>query len=131
NRAPDVTQWPEAVERLERRKRDQSQSKQPEARDKRCAHGADLKVQCLARLGDLKPPLGLAARKHDVALEHAQFLAGKLMAVVCVKLLVIVCVGGREPALPQRARGIGLLPPAADLPIKAAIGFEKALVAQR
>src|SRR5690606_31238397 len=35
NRAPDVTQWPEAVERLERRKRDQSQSKQPEARDKR------------------------------------------------------------------------------------------------
>src|SRR5690606_33897243 len=80
---------------------------------------------------NLKPPPGLAARKHDVALEHAQFLAGKLMAVIGVKLLVVVRVGCREPALPQRARGVGLLPSTTDLPVKAAIGFKKALVAER
>src|SRR3546814_3533994 len=36
-----------------------------------------------------------------------------------------------QRAFPQRARAVGFLPAAADLPIKAAVRFEETLVAER
>src|SRR3546814_11281595 len=77
------------------------------------------------------PPVGLAARQNDVAFEHAQFLVGKLDAVIGMNLIVDMRRGRGQRAFPQRARAVGFLPAAADLPIKAAIGFEETLVAKR
>ncbi len=131
DRAADMAQRPQAVEGLKRREDDQPEPEQSEAGDQRRAQRPRLHLQHVARLGDLEPPFRLAARQHHIALGDAQFLVGELVAVIDMENLVVVRVGRVEPPFPQRARGIGFLPPAADLPVKAAVRFEEARVAER
>ena len=88
DRAADMAQRPQAVKGLERRKDDEAEAKQCKAGDQRLSHRTHLRVERLARLCNLVSPVGLAARQDDVAFEHAQFLVGKLVAVIGVDLVV-------------------------------------------
>ncbi len=126
-----MAQRPQAIEGLERREDDETEPEQHEAGDQCLPHRADLRIERLARLRDLVPPIGPAPRQDDIAFEHAQFLVGELVAVVCVDLVVDMGCRRLQRALPQRTRAVGFLIAPADLPIEAAVRFEEALVAER
>ena len=95
------------------------------------ADAANLGVHLLARRGDGEPPLRLASGQDDRAFDDPQGLAVELVRIVDVRLAVEVIEADRQAAVPQRARGEIVVPPAADLPVEPAIRLEKPLVAQR
>ena len=129
--ATHPAQGAKAVPGLQPRHDEQAQAQDDKAVDKDRADTADLFVKVPSAGSHGEPPLRLAARQQDRPFDHPQRLAGELVAVIDVRLGVEMVAAHLKAAVPQRARREILVAGAPDLPVKAAVGLQKALVAER
>src|SRR5690606_15341632 len=121
-------QGPQAVDRLQRGDDDEAEAENAERAQQGAAQDADLLIEDVAILRDLEAPAHRRAGQPRLALDHPQFLAVELVAVVEVDAAVRIGRADLEAAIPQRTRREGIVAVAADLVVETGIGLEETLV---
>jgi hypothetical protein len=124
----DAAQGPQAVEGLQRGKQQQPDREQREAAHQGPSQYGDLRIEPVAALRDLEPPMDRRTGQHHVAFDDAELLVGELRAVVDVQVAVVMRAAMRETAIPERARREILAALARHLPVESRARFDEALV---
>ncbi len=93
-------QRPQPVEGLERGQHDQPEREQRETAHQCPPQHRDLRVQAIARLRDLKPPLQLRSRQRHVLFDDAKLLILELHTLVGMGGAVVVIAAVSEPPIP-------------------------------
>ena len=119
------------VPALQHRHRQQAKRQGGKAPDEDRANPRNLVVEFAARRGNREGPARVAIGQDHGPFDDPQGVVLELVRIVEMRLVVDVVALDRQAAIPQAAAGKRLAPLTGDLPIDAAIGFEKALVAER
>src|SRR3546814_9568339 len=109
---------------------DETQAEYGKAFDQGRTENRNLLIKAGACLSDHESPGDVGPWQAHGPLHEAQRFAGKLLDVVDVRPQVLMLVIGLHTTVPQGAGADLVKALAADLKIKAAIGFQKALVSK-
>ena len=127
----EFAQRPQAIKRLEGGHTDQPNSEQQKALHQSAAERFNLLIERYARLGHLKAPPRLGGGQEYIPLHNAQFAILEFITVVEMGAVILMRRVRLKRLIPKRAGSEGFILVAANLPVKARIGLQKALIAHR